>query len=295
MKILKFFVKILLEIINFPPILLTILFFFRKTNRVKNIFIVYPANKKFSNSFCFSFRQKQIKWGPIFLIGLVIHKNSDVTLTFAISADEKDFSDSKNSEKIRIFYQESKNIADKFNATIRFAGRLPSIMKRLNISRKEVERSETVRIVSKCITDNLHEDLRGIEKYPIIILGSKGYIGGEISKALRERGINVIDIDVGDTFVPITGVHVVINITIPKAINMYIKYFTSNTILINEVYPVIQGETLNQLKQKGVKLFHIAGVAVKKAIPGFPGEYAGALPCCGASNDDTNIIISKIC
>jgi nucleoside-diphosphate-sugar epimerase len=120
----------------------------------------------------------------------------------------------------------------------------------------------------------------GIEN-PVIVLGSKGYIGKQVICKLREFGITVIGVDAGESYVTPEVEHIVLNIALPEAVNYHIGNFNEKTILLNEVYPAPTGAVLKAISVRNTTVIHIVGVRAK-AFPAFPREYRGGVPCCGA-------------
>jgi hypothetical protein len=252
---------------------------FRKFGLVDAVFVMYPASKKYADHFTFRFRQRIIKWKP-FLIGCIKHPNKKISLMFAISATEADIHEPSNADSVREMHIRTSEVCLQLGATsTHFAGTLPSALNRLRVRRPNNEQTATQENVVKAV-HLIRQSCGGASDDPVIILGSKGYVGRTVLKVLQEQGLSVYGVDVGDTF-PSVSRGVVLNISRPEAINNLIESIAPGMVVLNEVYPEPHAEVVRLFAEKGVPVHHIVGVKAA-AVPPFPGAYLGGAPCCSA-------------
>jgi hypothetical protein len=273
----RFFVKFFLEFVNLLFNNTFFAFLSRRLNLFQALFLVYPAERRFAEHFEFSFRIKKNKTSP-FIIGFCIHPNWKMSLCVAVSSTQRDFSEGV--VNLKLFHKNVLSFSRCFGCkTTHLAGELPSLLKRAGVSREEVEREVTVAAVtSSCVQI---ASKHGVDI--IVVLGSAGYIGKKVCESLEYRGLSVVGVDLGETFPSlIEGKRaLVVNVASKQALDRHMLSFRGGFIFLNEVYPAPTKQQLQDLKERDVKAFHISGGRVKLLFPPLPGEYQGALPCCG--------------
>lgn len=286
---MEFFRKIVFELINLACNNRIGFFIFKEMKIFDAVFVMYPANQEFSNYFTFVLRQFLIARKP-YIVGWITHPSGKRTLQFAVST----FFDKgeQDPETLREFYAKVEGIKKAVGAqTLHFAGTLPGRFTRLRVNRgsdQKNEREVTASCVVKAVL-NLRERLGHDATNQVVILGSRGYVGKQVVNQLSQQEIDLVGVDldtISDGFVPPVRPYIIVNITVPEAINEYIEMMDENTVLLNEVYPSPHRDVLIQLQGQGVQVYHIAGVEAK-AFPLFPQSYQGAVPCCAALNDET--------
>jgi hypothetical protein len=283
--------KVGIEVVNVLVNNAITFFVFKKLGLFQAVFVMYPANASYADHFTFRWRQRRIKFTP-FVIGMFTHPSGSRTLSFAISADENEIRASSSPDELRGLNDRTTAIADTIGAkTVHYAGIIPGRMNFLRVPRSPVEQEATKEQVVRAVA-SIKQKLDLLKVPKVILLGHKGYVGREVFATLLKQGVDVVGVDVGDTFFAPDEVHVVLNVTKPEAINRYIDHFNRHTILLNEVYPAPHRDILKQIKERGVSAFHIAGVK-SDAFPPFPAAYKGAVPCCGAIPGENYEIVFK--
>ena len=76
----------------------------------------------------------------------------------------------------------------------------------------------------------------------------------------------------------------VVNCSLPGALEARAQDIPIGSVVLNEVYPAPSAACVAALRTRGVALHQVAGVR-GQASPAFPGEYAQAIPCCAADPD----------
>lgn len=296
---MNFVTKILLELVNLFCNNRIAFAVAKKLNIFDAIFVMYPADYQFADYFTFRARQLLITWRP-FIVGIVKHPSGKKTLMFAISM----FVDSGDAvvkgEVLRLLHSRVSRIKESLGATsTHFAGTLPGRFTTLRVRRGDNQGNEkrvTQETVVKAVM-LLREQLLHGPQNPVVVLGSNGYIGKEVTAQLSAVGVLVIGVEKegayedgvchGNAYTAPGVAHILLNITAPEAVNQYVakQKMSSLTTLLNEVYPDPHEEVTREMKNLGARVFHIAGV-VAKATPPFPGFYKGAVPCCAALPDE---------
>lgn len=283
--------KILLELIN---LIFNNSFGLGLLGRFKlfdTIFVMYPADQTFADHYTFKTRQGFIKWRP-FIVGKITHPSGARTLMFAISAHVDGRDSGYDPNDLRRLHDRTEELEKLTQAaTTHFAGTLPGRLASLKVRRgktsRGVEQQATVENVVKAV-----EETQGTNTHLVVILGSKGYVGRNVTEFLSERSrfeVLAVDVDgmyvggkrISDEYVAPEVPHLIVNITRPEAINPYIDEMGDTTVVLNEVYPAPHPDVVASMKERGVKVYHIAGVKAS-VWPPFPNAYQGAVPCCAA-------------
>lgn len=282
----SFFIKVGLELVN---LLFNNRFFFwvcRKFGLIQSVFCAYPASEKYSRYFSFRFRQARITWVP-YMIG-VAKQRSGLTLMFAVGATESEITDRNQGDNLFLLNERMELIREKTGAkSNHFAGVFPSYLSQRGIRRDQVEQRVTVDAVTKSVR-NVDPDHK-IKK--VILLGCRGYIGSQVMEKLKVE-YDVLGVEKGEQYRPPAEKHIVLNISVPYAIKDHLESFNGNTVIVNEVYPAPHKHLLKAIKDKGAQIFHIAGIRATM-IPSLPGDYGGAMPCCGGIEDHHNEVVMR--
>ncbi len=272
-------------------------------NKIKSVFLVYPAKKRHIGDYTFDWFSQKNKWNP-FIIGLFRQKGK-LGIVFAIPVGEKDFADNSEREQLKgmVFRMEQKRKMLRAESK-NFAGVLPGVLSKKDILKDTKEGELTVVAVFRALEALVREEKLG-EEYKIVILGGKGFIGRGLVKYLSKikkfnKKVFAIDVDNLDkassifTLLKCQKV-IVLNITKKRALSEYIKFFDESTTVLNEVYPEPSIEELAKMRQKEVKCYHIVGLK-GQVFPSFPGAYSKGVPCCASfvSCEKDDIIIRKL-
>ncbi len=298
----KFFLKIVLEFVN---LVCNNQFAFLVAKQFKifdAVFVMYPANQRFADHYTFGWRQRLIRWKP-FIVGFITHPSGKRTLSFAISSHLDEVGGQNSPYDLRQFHYRVEKIAELLGGvSTHFAGTLPSRLTELKVNRGKNKRNERVATVDNVVRAIFHvrSQLRHTNLDPIIVLGSKGYIGREVMRCLGEHLCTVVGVDLEDTFAGGSCMyefpnrpHLVVNITVPEAVNDYIDGFSAKTVLLNEVFPQPDADVIREINAKGAKAYHLSGVSAI-ALPSFPFEYQGAVPCCAALQERYDVKVIEL-
>ncbi len=217
---------------------------------------------------------------------------------FAIPNVEKEFFHAQHQTQLQGLAARMQRIEQLVGARqSSFAGVLPSVMAARQIRHDAPERVVTVAAVEAAV-EQLIEKLRLPLYLRIIVLGGAGFIGAPVVEHLKALGHQVVVVDPqASTTWPQEwegSPTILLNISRKNAIYQYIEKTWSSMILLNEVYPAPSAKAIRLLEQRGVKSFHIVGVA-GRAWPSFPDSYEGAIPCCaGQAHLTPQVIVRRL-
>ncbi len=265
---------------------------------IKSVFLLYPGHRRYAEAYVYDWYRAQMQWKPR-LVGL-LWQNGRISLTFGISAcDEDIWSDS--GENLKKVYNRIEGIKKKLGANqATFAGILPGVFMAKNIMSHSVEREVTVPAVVRAV--NMVKEKENMPLHTaIIVLGGSGFIGNVLVQALRkDHNGALFSLDIGNSseFSRIrVGPAIVINVTKKGVLKEYVSSMHSGMVVINEVYPPPNNDLVRKIKAIGAKIFHINGIK-GGALPAFPHDYAGGIPCCAGhlpeNLEDMEIIISEL-
>lgn len=260
----------------------------RRSGRVGSVFCVYPATARYADYFSFPFRRRKILWTP-YLIGMARQKSS-WTLVYGISAIESEILDPTQRDNLLQLNLRLQSIANATGArSIHYAGIVPSVMKQRDIPRDNVEQRVTVDAVLKAV--RLIDPERRIGT--LVLLGARGYIGACVMEKLQ-GSYTLIGVEKGERYTAPQVPHIVLNISAPGALRTHLESFNPHTVLINEVYPAPHRALLQEIKARGAHVHHIAGIRAAM-FPSLPGDYQGAMPCCGGmENTDNEVVLRRL-
>ncbi len=285
--------KILLECVNALLNNRAAFRIFRMLGLFQAVFVIYPATSQYANYFSFQGRQKAQTWRP-WIVGAIQHPSGARTLLFAILSGEDEIKSDANTADLLRLHQATRDIAERIGAkSTHFAGIIPSCLKYRRVLRQNMEQEATSIAVVKAVLE-LRARLGHAPEAPVVLLGYRGFVGREVMRRLTQMNLAVSGVEKGDKLIVPMAPHLVVNITLPEAINTHIESFNGHSVLLNEVYPAPDREIVERLYSNGVQAYHLAGVRAK-AWPAFPGAYRGAVPCCGAiPSEHYEVVLRKL-
>lgn len=255
---------------------------------IESVFLVYPATPKYTRHYFYEHMIIRHAWwpGPSGLLW----QNGKLIIMFAISASNGQFRDPANRDHLRQVVGRMEKIRQLFRAQRKtFAGILPGIIFQSKISAQAPEADLTAVAVAQAI--RLVKEKEKLDPgTPVVVLGGQGFIGRRVMKVLPG---NVFSVDLQDDWPELTGQALVVNITTNQALKKYLPRL-KNTIVVNEVYPEPDEETLAGLRVNQSFCYHVVGVKAK-AWPKFPAAYRGGIPCCAAwPAADLAVLVKKL-
>ena len=247
---------------------------------VQSLFIIYPASQKYVDHYGFKFLQPHLKKIPV-ICGLYFQGGSP-GLIFGISGMEADF------EKPGFVVDLKRNsdlIAKWLGITsIKYSGILPSAMQRIGVLEPQElnRRSGLVGQVVSLAEREVRQQLAMSKDTPVVLLGGRGSVGIQLKKQLLKEDRTVYTVDRQDELPEhLRGQKVIlIDVARKGALEQIIPELWDGVVLLNETYPAPRKRVIRDLEEKGVPVFHIAGVQ-GFAFPQFPHAYSGGIPCCG--------------
>ena len=259
----------------------------RLTGSLHSVFLLYPANERYTKAYVFDWVARVCRWRPI-LLGFFF-QNGRIGLTFGISATEQDFFNSDNIEKLRQLYDRMERIRTIVGADRKsFAGILPSVLAtRLDLKANLTENHITVAAVLKALSGLTLE--KGLAPdTPLVVLGSRGFVGQELILSLHDYPGRVYAIDQHnrEEFSRVAQLlqgmpAIVVNLTKKAALKEYAGLLWPEAVVLNEVYPEPGKDELRLIADAGAECWHLVGVK-GSAWPSFPRAYRGGIPCCAS-------------
>lgn len=282
----------------------------RLTGRIESVHLTYPAEPRFREAYTFQARYLQrlyrtLAWTPS---PIAVFKQGGASgVVFAVPADEKELLHPENSDNLHLLFRRVRLIQRLIGASqVTLAGVLPSHVARgeINLGALVIEdpRPATQRALLSAIDQVIQNDFDGIRP-PILVFGGAGYIGADLADALRMNGDAPVIIDVkapGESaetcLARFKGQAVLlVDVARRRSIVPIIPLLWPELVLLNETYPEPSGPMLAELRARGVRIRHVAGVE-GTLRPNLPGGYSGAVPCCAAHriNDSTRAVLKTL-
>lgn len=256
--------------------------------RPSGVFLCYAVERRFADHFASRSRQQKILWTP-YLVG-VLKQDGATSLNFAIASTELDFIGERAKPHLSTVAETMSRHAAYFGARqVAYAGILPTVLRAHRLLRSDAGAEATCRAVGQAIGVLLNRF--GCSSFEsLVVLGGRGSIGRALVRHLsnwKDDGMTALPpigvIDKGDAL-PSGKPILLVNCTLPGAIDLHAPSIPRRSVVLNEVYPAPGEPAIALLTLREVKVFHVSGGA-GQAWPPFPDEYRGAIPCCAALAD----------
>jgi len=265
----------------------------KKTKIFKSIFVLYPANAKYLDHYCFSFMQGALKWTPV-LIG-TLKQGNKWGLILGVTMTEEEFTKPDNRIYLDNTLKKIKNIASLFEINeINMAGILPSYLAKIK-DNPELEKTnnKAAKVTFQAIIKVL-QSYDNNKEIPIILLGGMGSVGQKVYSLLCRNNyleIFIVDRKLQNNDFPsnLSGkIALLVDISRKGTLEHYSRQFWNELIILNETYPEPDSESVRKLKETyNMSILHISGVE-GSIYPSLPYAYSGSVPCCAIH--DTSVI-----
>lgn len=254
--------------------------------RIKGVFLLYPARRAYADALAYRWHQRRFAWHPG-LVGLY-RQDGRLGLIFGIPNMEDQLREDHNAADVMGLMHKMERIRDLISADRKiFAGILPSRFTRLGVTDDQLEqqRSLTARAVVSAL-DQVMASCGMDATTPILLIGGNGYIASKVFELCAGRPAHKVDLDGFATFRSLTEAMrgrpmIAVNLAKSSALAGYMDSFWPGVVVLNEVYPEPDEAELSALAARGVRCFHVVGVA-GRAWPRFPRAYRNGIPCCAA-------------
>lgn len=250
--------------------------------RLATATLFYFADGRYLESVTFPWYARYRRWSPV-LAGVFLQRHSGGLICVAGCTEEM-FSQPEHREEMRAMYERMEKMARLLRVTAAsYAGVLPSEIAKMGVRRSPIEIERTVVWVDQALSEVLSRSELPDET-PLVVLGAAGFLGKRVMERLassRKANIHPVDVHIQPLAWP-RGRIVLINVSRGQALSRYVDLLEPGSVVLNEVYPEATTDVIEDLRRRGVRYFHIKGVAAQ-AFPAFPRAYAGAVPCCAAS------------
>ncbi|HBC55596.1 MAG TPA: hypothetical protein DCZ03_00390, partial [Gammaproteobacteria bacterium] len=269
-------------VIHRLPVLYAIGWLNRHFNFLSTVFVMYPASEEYAKAYVCPTQMERMRWSP-WIVGLY-YQNGKFGLSAVISSTERDFLNQDNVVNMKHMYEKAHEISKLVGATqVNFAGILPGVLNKQGISKGSIEAQVTVETVIKAeeslrITLNLKEDT------PIILFGSAGFIGRRVAHRLSHRKLFLVDkadpktLENTSWYKSLRGMPaILLNLASQDALTQNLPHLWREVVVLNEVYPEPEAETVSALGALGCSAYHIIGLRAF-TLPSFPKAYKGGIP-----------------
>jgi hypothetical protein len=266
---------------------------FRFLNRV---FLAYPVRRPMSIRHSGLARLiERYRWRPA-MIG-IFRQGGAWGLAFSVTGAEAELIDVKNSLLLKALLARIEGIARLLQADrCALAGVLPSVLASRGIPHGTAEAETAAACVVRAIREV--QTLENLTGCPIVILGSLGFVGSRVMERLAGDVVYPVDRNSeGPVELPpeVRGnAALLVNLTWADVLEGWVEQMWPGLVVLNEVYPPPSMRCCDLIRMKGVKLYHLTGVA-GTAIPPFPGAYAGGIPCCAADSiSNPQVLLARL-
>lgn len=272
----------------------------RRLGVIRNVFLMYPASKKYADSYAFQWLQERMKF-RFCLCGIYI-QNGGVGLSFATMTSEDEFLDAEKLPRLRTMLNRLEDVRVLLAAPRKsFAGILPNILMRQGLVDHSIEEDVAVHALEKGLDYvSTVEGFCGSE--PVLLLGGKGSLAGRIAEILFSGGRNSVIIDYQTESGRLRSLEVFRELSDSRALLVILSRKSSlkelfanlwpQVVVLNDVYPPPSRRDLEVLRGSNIHCYHLVGIRAT-VFPPFPHAYAGAIPCCAAWDDKEMDVIVK--
>ena len=255
----------------------------RATGRWHGVFYCYAGSPRFIASYAAPGLVRMFRWRPV-PIG-VMSQDGRLGLVLASPMTEADLLDPANAREFAGLQRRLARIARLTGAPqVSAAGILPGILRRSHHLSLQDNRPLVVAAVTQAVAQLETELPDGTRN--LILVGGAGHIGRALAPELAAQGwlCHIIDPRMGTEAFP-EGLRgrpaVLLDVSRAGVLERYVDTLWPGLVLLNEVFPAPSPGFVRRVRQKGVRVFHLAGVA-GRIHPPLPHGYEGAIPCCAA-------------
>lgn len=250
---------------------------------IDRVFLVYPSRPEFALAYAYPWLLDRFRWRPV-LVG-AYRQGGHWGVTLAVAGSERELCDESNGAQLEDLIGEVERIRGLLAAPRRaLAGVLPGVLYARGLSKQTGEAEAAVECVLEAI-----QHVRRLEEIdeggPIILLGARGFVGSRVMRRLNGQRVIGVDLANGAEH---EWPHelsaeraILVDVTRAGSLDDYVDKLWPGLIILNEVYPPPPRAKVELIRERGVRMYHLAGVEAW-AFPSFPGPYAGGVPCCAA-------------
>ena len=265
---------------------------------IHSVFICYAGSPKYAQHYVFNFAANWMKWRPV-PIGILRQGNA-WGLAFGTPMSETDFTHPKNKEKLYSLVDHLQRIAHIVGAEkVTLSGILPSFLEKNGKTVKGCDNRPPALAVYESYKHLCQNNFSDVA-VPAILLGGNGSVGKHIQAVfkLQQRSCHVVDPAGGLTSLPKEVKNkacILIDVSRRDVLKTYADDFWPEMVILNETFPEPPKALINNLKHKGIKTYHLAGVE-GRVYPSLPYGYKNSVPCCAIhdANADIRPIIKEL-
>lgn len=260
----------------------------RRTGAWMSVFYCYAGSRNYIATYAPPGTVAPFRWRPS-PIG-VLRQGGRLGLVVASPVTEAEFLDPANAKAFALLQARLSRIARLMRVEmVNAAGILPGVLAArgglvVNDSRPAVVDVVTV-AVDQVMARELPPDCRDV-----IVVGGAGYLGAQVAETLRGRGYacHIVDPRGGASALPqsLAGRPcLLLDIARRGAIDGYVNHMWPGLVVLNETFPTPSRRVVARMVARGVRVFHLSGVA-GSITPPLQHGYENAVPCCAIQIPD---------
>lgn len=268
----------------------------RRLGFLNRVFLAYPVRRPLPiRNSGFARLVEHHRWIPA-IIG-IFRQGGAWGLAFSVTGAEAELIDVKNSLSLEALIERIERIGKLLHADrCALAGVLPSVLASRGVPHGTAEAETAATCVVRAIRKV--QTLDNLAGCPIVVLGSRGFVGSRVVEKLGGDLVHPID---RNSEAPVELPRdvrgkpaLLVNLTWADVLEGWVEQMWPGLVVLNEVYPPPSTRCCDLIRAKGVKLYHLTGVA-GTAIPSFPGAYDGGIPCCAADRaSDPEVLLARL-
>ena len=228
----------------------------RRTGFIESVFLMYPATDKYARAIAYPSRIQKQKWSPG-PAGLMV-LNGRVGIIFGVTAHVEHFRDEAHHESLVELANRMEQLRVLVGARQKtFAGVLPGVLASHGILTDPPEGDITANVVAQAVYDLRN---KAMSEAPVIVLGGRGFVGRRLVALLSpDMQVHTVDvIDEEDSWPGhLDGQPVLlVNVANRRALGQHLHRLWAGMVVLNEVYPEPDPDTLATLSARGIPVHH---------------------------------------
>ncbi len=266
----------------------------KRTGLLRSVFYCYPGDPRYARHYCYAWCDRWFKWLPA-PIGL-FQQGGKWGLILASPVTETEFTNVENEAELRLLLRRIERIAQLAGAAeINHAGVLPSVIyRRFGVRADRLPR--IVNVVCDAIEITRSVAFSGAD-VPIVLLGGNGFLGKALQRKLNGTGVDVrvVDPAVGTSGVPpeLRGHEcLLVDVARRGVLSQYTEQLWPGLVVLNETFPEPSRQLQHLLEQRGISVYHLAGMPAR-VWPNLPHGYRACVPCCALHESETATAIVR--
>jgi hypothetical protein len=267
----------------------------RRRAWLRTILFCYAAESEYTRRYCYSWAVRWLR--PRATPIGVYRQDGRWGLILASPATEAELLRRGNPTLEALLAQLARIAAFAGVRDIRVTGALASHLKRMH---HPLVTSDAGEIVAGAVLSAAIEAARSVAMdwdAPVVVMAGRGAIGPSIAERLR--GLDRSFVAIGAAHVNATTLpalpSLVVDVSGFEVLALYAERLRPGSVVVTDVLHEPPPRTVKRLKERGVRVFHVAGVK-GTVSPGLPGVYSQTIPLCAllGFSESTSIVMKEV-